>query len=231
MPAHRDPYRLNAHLDSPQLSGIPDFRSLAPAWHASAACKDEADDKLFFQEVSPFKLQRPAMMSLPSLLLPLLTCEMCPVRRPCLRAALDPPTFTVREDEHKALGGRESKPRVFGTWGGTHEGDRVAVAHLPIDEAIEELERTFPGRLAARLAAYTSERNRLRPHPPSVGLRPRPPHRRDRRIDELLAKRQVKTSHVRLGPGPGRGRKGPIALYAEEHGVSRSTAWRRLKAA
>lgn len=32
-----------------------------------------------------------------------------------------------------------------------------------------------------------------------------------------------------LGPGPGRGRKGPIALYAEEHRVSRMTAWRRLR--
>jgi hypothetical protein len=30
--------------------------------------------------------------------------------------------------------------------------------------------------------------------------------------------------------GPGRGHRGPIALLAAELGVSRSTAWRRLKA-
>ena len=33
------------------------------------------------------------------------------------------------------------------------------------------------------------------------------------------------------GPGPGRRHRGPIAIYAATHGVSRSTAWRRLKVA
>jgi Transcription factor WhiB len=232
VPQPRRALRLDPHDYSLQLSGLPDLRRLfGEPWHLEAACKDETDELLFFQEVSPFKLEEPQAMASPSLLLPLLVCETCPVRRPCLRAALDPPTFTTREDEHHAVGAHESKPRVFGTWGGTHEGDRYKVAHVGIDDAIEELERTFPERLAARLDAYWASRRRLRPdrHRPGA-VRTRMLTRRDRRIDELLAKREVKTSH-RLGPGPGRGHKGPIALYAERHGVSRSTAWRKLRAA
>lgn len=66
----------------------------------------------------------------------------------------------------------------------------------------------------------------------TVACPPRPtpcstPTMRDVRVDAMLALRQVKTAQ--LGPGPGRGHKGPIALYAERHGVSRSTAWRRLR--
>ncbi len=37
--------------------------------------------------------------------------------------------------------------RAVGVWGGTLDTERLAVAHLPVSEAVEALERTFPERL------------------------------------------------------------------------------------
>jgi hypothetical protein len=216
VPGPRQPYRFGPGEDSLQLSGLPKLADLIPAWHADAACKDEQDERVFFQEVSPFKVHSPAMMALPSLLLPLLICETCPVRRPCLEAAFNPPSFTTRFDEHHAVGGQESTPRVFGTWGATYEGDRILVADLPTEVAIDALESTLEARIAARLEAYWEARNRR-------AAQSRGPTRRDRRIDELLAKRTLKHSHLQGR----RGKKGPYLLYAEAHGIRKATAWRR----
>jgi hypothetical protein len=50
-------------------------------------------------------------------------------------------------------------------------------------------------------------------------------------VDALLAERRKVTRFDLGNPGgPGRGHRGPIALLAAELGVSRSTAWRRLRA-
>jgi len=51
------------------------------------------------------------------------TCALCPVRRPCLEVA-------VTEG-------------LEGVWAGTTDEDREAVAHLPVAEQLEILERTF----------------------------------------------------------------------------------------
>jgi hypothetical protein len=175
-----------------------------------------------------FRQNDPQYLGSPSTTYALLLCADCPVRRECLQAALDPPRWAVREDEYRALGENERVGRTFGVWGGTVELERHVLRDLPVEDALETLESTFPKRPELRLAAYQEGRRRLQ-RTTDGSLRPRPPNRSDRRIDELLAKGQVKTSH--LGPGPGRGHKGPIALYAERHGVSRSAAWRRLRAA
>jgi hypothetical protein len=46
---------------------------------------------------------------------------------------------------------------------------------------------------------------------------------------ESAGREDLKRFHLRVA-GPGRGHRGPIAIYAEAHRCSRSTAWRRLKA-
>lgn len=220
-----------------QLSGLPKLVDLIPDWHAEARCAIEPDQKLteqaFFQEHALFaQLSDRHAMASPSTLLGLLLCAECPVRRQCLTTALTPWRWTTKEDGRRGLtrDDRENIGRTFGTWGGSVELERHLLRDLPAGEAADILERTFPERLKARLDAYWDLRNELHPHPTRPGeQRLRPLRKADRRIDELLAKRQVKTSQ--LGPGPGRGNKGPIALYAERHGVSRSTAWRRLRAA
>jgi hypothetical protein len=54
------------------------------------------------------------------------------------------------------------------------------------------------------------------------GEDPRPLRDRKRRIDELVAKRAGGNVSTKIGAGkagPGRGRKRPIAEYAEGHGV------------
>jgi hypothetical protein len=37
--------------------------------------------------------------------------------------------------------------RVMGVWGGSSEYDRNRVKHLPVDESVDELERTLPERI------------------------------------------------------------------------------------
>lgn len=177
MPDVRDPLRCVGG----QLSGIPDVRRLlGEPWHLQAACKDESNPKTFFPEAPPFK----STPSSGSQLLPLLYCATCPVRRECLRSALEPLRFNVRDDDQLTA------PRVFGCWGGTHEGDRVKVQHLPVEERLEVPERSFPGRLQARIDAYQRERARPRTVENQPEPRRRPLRKTDRRIDELLSKRQ-----------------------------------------
>jgi hypothetical protein len=214
VPDVRDQFR----RDSGPLSGIPDVRRLlGEPWHLEAACRDEADENLFFYE--PGWRDR---LDSASLLLPMLICSDCPVRRPCLDAALSPPVFNVRDDDPLL------RTRCHGVWGGSTEIDRVRVQDLPPDDAADALERTFNDRLEARITAYTQERARPRIDGDGVP-RPRSVRKRDKRIAEILAKReksQAKTHHA-IGsgkPGPGRGHLGSAGRYA---GIMASASRRR----
>ena len=67
-------------------------------------------------------------------------------------------------------------------WGGTSEIDRLSMAHLPIEEAISELEQTLPERLATELRAFLARHPR--PVPRKNG---QPGKSRTARLHRLLA--------------------------------------------
>jgi hypothetical protein len=159
-------------------TGSPDIRGLLDEpWRRLAACRYERDDGCFFYE--PGNSRYRPHLTAPSLLLALLICERCPVRRPCLRAALTPPTFNreFTERERRAEGSR-----VVGVWGGATENDRYEVRDLPLDEQLDRLEASFDDRLRQRIAAW-GEAVALRP--PNPDGTPRIA-KRDRRIERLL---------------------------------------------
>ena len=96
----------------------------------------------------------------PSILLALLICAGCPVRRECLLEGDVSPLQAWNPETEKM---RESGPHrvmLAGVWGGTVEAERVALWDVSIPEAVERLERTFPKRLAAVAGAF--ERSRAR---------------------------------------------------------------------
>jgi hypothetical protein len=202
------------------LTGTPSILDILARepWRQDAACDGEVDEGLFFNEAANGRYL--PILDSASLLLPLLICAGCPVRRPCLAAALVPPAVFAAEDDPAEL-----VQQVFGVWGGSTQSDRYQVRDLPVAEAIDELERTLPERIAERIAAWSAmvdARGLTRAGGPRRG-------KRDKRIAAMLSGR-VGRFHLGGLPGPGRGHRGPIATYAAAHGCSRDTAWRRLRA-
>ncbi len=98
------------------LTGPPDLRQVLASepWRERAACRDEEDESLFFYEVSPYQSETPKAMASTSILLPMLLCAGCEVRRDCLRTALTPPPY-VHQDEAAAT----TTIRTMFVWGGT----------------------------------------------------------------------------------------------------------------
>jgi hypothetical protein len=125
-----------------------------------------------FFEVALFRQNDPPHLGSPSTTYALLLCAECPVRRDCLRAALDPPKWAVREDEYRALGENERVGRTFGVWGGSVELERHVLRDLPVEDALETLEGTFPngssfGSPPTRRPAEAPTYRQGRPCPPS----------------------------------------------------------------
>ena len=118
-------------------------------WRADAACRDEPDEKLFISDRALSRIQ-PAS---PTLVAAMATCARCDVRKSCLAEALTPVVSpVVRSDERAGAfrsNGSISHMRLTGVWGGTTDDDRHTVAHLPLPEAVDVLEASFPERLAA----------------------------------------------------------------------------------
>ena len=150
-------------------------------------------------------------------------CAGCSVRVQCLHSSLEPPALSP------VTPGRE-----WGIRGGTDHWDRAQTRGLPRGECAALLESTFPERLRIRTEAW---RAALWHRVESGGAI----SKRDRRVGAILAEdmperkhklRKRKVGRFTLGgqPGPGRGHKGPIAAYVAEHGCSRDTASRRLRA-
>lgn len=145
-------------LDSPGPDRLPDLRQLIPSWHREAACVGAVE--LFGAEgPSPWRASKPTSTVD---LARLLHCEGCPVRRRCLRDALDPPVVpgsVAHDDSHHLTDSRVIEPlamRAWGCWGGTLDHDRHLVRHLPPEEAARVLDESFPDRLHARVEAWTA---------------------------------------------------------------------------
>jgi hypothetical protein len=147
----------------------------AEPWRQEAACIDEAEPSLFFNE--PTNARYRPNLERASLLLPLLICA-APVRRPCLAAALDPPIVVAAEDDRDAL-----VQQVFGVWGASTEHDRREVRHLPTAAAIDELESTLAARIAARVGAWRAGIEAR----PELQSGQRMLSKRDRRIEAMLS--------------------------------------------
>ncbi|HYT78326.1 MAG TPA: hypothetical protein VEQ37_03545 [Actinomycetota bacterium] len=99
----------------------------------------------------------------PSVLLALLICSGCPIRRECLLEGTTPIVSPFQRWNPETEKTRESGPHrlmLAGVWGGTVEAERLALGDVPIPDAVERLERTFPTRLSA--VAWAFERSRAR---------------------------------------------------------------------
>jgi len=162
---------------------LPDLRDVLAAsdsgWRRQAACRDEPDDTLFLSDKT-LPHNQPGS---PSILLALLTCAECPVRRECLLEGMTPIVSPFQGWNPETEKMRESGPHrvmLAGVWGGTVEAERVALWDVSIGEAVERLERSFPARLAAVARAF--ERSRARRVAKSG---------RAARARDLLAKREV----------------------------------------
>jgi len=130
-------------------------------------------------------------------------CATCPVRLPCLLDALT----EVRYETWGIIGGsttlerRAARGDTRASWDRMGPHDRAEA----IEQAVTSLEATLDERIASWEARAAD-----------VAL-----HRR---------RRVLKRFPPGNPGGPGRGHVGPIGRYAAAHGVSRSTAWRRLRA-
>lgn len=226
-------------IDPGTLTGFPDLKDVIGApepWYEDAACRDEQDESLFVHDPSSYSAKGLTDLTSPSRLVAMLICSNCGVREQCLRAALDPPSFR-RDDETHQVGIQ----RVFGTWGGTTERERQAMHGVSTEAVIESFQTSFSDRLQARIDAWRAATAKSR-----GTLRATRLSARDRRVVAMLGdalleapkhvnrpKTKKPVGRFTLGgpPGPGRGKRGPIATYVAEHGCSRDTAWRRLRAA
>jgi hypothetical protein len=149
-------------------------------WHASAACRDEENPNTFFPDVTNDRHHPTA----PGVLLPLLICDSCPVRRRCLEESMRSWSY-VRGQLHLRVrdGGGEfdfsfaSVSTASGTWGGVTEVERIAERDRPVSEAIERLERMREPRLRKRIRGYLRERRTKKHHPVAT------------RVDAILAER------------------------------------------
>jgi hypothetical protein len=131
-------------------------------WHSEAACAGRGDVFLCDDTLGW------AHPESPTVLLALLICAGCPVRRPCLEESLREarvPLVGPHSTGEPAVPGSSTGAPASGVWAGTTLGDRRKVRRLPRAEAAELLEREFPERLARRVAAFQRRHaNGHRPH-------------------------------------------------------------------
>jgi hypothetical protein len=139
-------------------------------WHAEAACRDEPEEDLFFPDSGSM-----TKISSPRVLLPLLYCAECPVRRECLEESYATWNFVRGELERDVKRRRWSTyperqtepsrgiPQARGIWGGSTEEEREAlrVQGLSDEDAIECLDTTTQQRFEIRIDAYLEHRAEL----------------------------------------------------------------------
>jgi hypothetical protein len=120
-------------------------------WHAEAACRDGEVD--FF----PDRGYEELFPGSPRIVLPLILCSTCPVRRKCLIAGLEGVRYVTGAT---APGGRDPhavEPRPswasVGIWGGSSEAERQPYYAWPVEKAADRLEREFDARLGGYLGA------------------------------------------------------------------------------
>jgi len=111
---------------TPELpADLPAIDLSTPYWHALAACADPTVPEVFYSEAGGRDGEEVA--ELPTYGRAQRVCARCPVRRPCLAAAL--------RIEGTGLG--------FGVWGGIPPKVRRAHRDLPLEEALDTLEAWF----------------------------------------------------------------------------------------
>lgn len=140
-------------------------------WRAEAECRDEPDDELFLSDKNLPRMQPGS----PTVVLALMLCARCPVRRPCLLEALRPTHLAVQrysdagEPQWILLGGIQAT----GIWGGTTEAERTAAGRtgLTTSEIVDAFEATFTERLEHRLGAVLVEPEAGRVHHRRARLR------------------------------------------------------------
>lgn len=139
-------------------------------------------------------------------------CASCPVRAECAEASVNAPPVVLTGPELMDEGGRHNSPPTYeplGIWAGVRDFERKRV--------VAEL-----GHGAGAVSAILAIGERMvHEYPGDVS--------RLWRIGEEPRGRRKMARFGQGKPGPGRGHVGPIGIYARTHGVSRSTAWRRLK--
>jgi hypothetical protein len=138
-------------------------------WHERAACHGEEDGRTFFPEPQ----SRRSDAASPVMLLPLLFCLRCPVRRECLEDAYRPTAFQHGTYERAISGEVErnwrslpdtrvvsptSRADARGIWGGTTDLERYEVRKLPTTEAIEYLDDRVEARIERRIRTYLEGR-------------------------------------------------------------------------
>ena len=144
------------------ISVAPDVRDILDRglpWHREAACRDTPQVTFFPDETSdPPRMA--ARIGAGAFLEPLLACQECPVRRPCLEAGFvkTPIYYTQTHAENDRYAERETETVSWvaseGVWGGSLKYEREAVRHFPIPAAVDLLEASFDVRLAARTSAW-----------------------------------------------------------------------------
>jgi Transcription factor WhiB len=156
----------------------PDLRDVIPDWHDQAACRES--DVEFLVADKELGERWPGS---PSLVLPMLVCLQCRVRRECLAEALRP--MPMPSDREPIF--------ASGIWGATTTAERRLVRHLPVPEAVDTLERELPERVTGHVQEFhTAGHHRQWRHPQSgklVGPTPRA-----RRIVKLLTGLGVNTN-------------------------------------
>ncbi|HXJ66238.1 MAG TPA: hypothetical protein VNN79_20955 [Actinomycetota bacterium] len=132
---------------APDLTTILD--AVNAGWRRHAGCAGDEDANWFPDTVSK-RCER--FLGSPIVLRPLLICAGCPVRVDCLREGVEAWEIRRRDDGHTDV--LRSQVHAAGIWGGTLDLERQAVRHLPSEQAVRELERTFRKRLRRRVAAF-----------------------------------------------------------------------------
>jgi WhiB family transcriptional regulator, redox-sensing transcriptional regulator len=124
---------------------VPSFVDVLNAreWTAEAACLDDPDPDRWFIEGAK-QADQPEDSSV-RVLEAMLVCAGCPVRVPCLAEAMT---------DH-VLGGR-----AVGLWGGSTTRERHQLRHLPVDQAIEQLEDGLAERVRRRVEAVERKHHR-----------------------------------------------------------------------
>jgi hypothetical protein len=73
-----------------------------------------------------------------------------------------PPRWDAKSERLQVSNAGSTRIMLSGVWGGTLEAERSPLWNVPISEAVEQLERTFPVRLARFARAFEGSRAQRR---------------------------------------------------------------------
>jgi hypothetical protein len=194
-------------------------RKIAEGWKSRAAC---AGYEMVFETTSKSKIAQEAGFRPPSPreAAAITLCATCPVRAECAEASVNPPPVVL------AGPGLLAQERAHSPWSFEPHGIWAGVRDFERKRVVTELGHGTEA--VSALLAIGERMAREYPGDPSklwvVGDETGTTKKRAK-------KRPPKKLRFEQGglPGPGRGHRGPVGDYAAAHGVSRMTAWRKLR--